>query len=271
MRPVDIKTINYRGSRASRRRGVGKKTWLILAGAFLFLGGLGYALFYARWLQVDSLAFQGVSDQHQAEVRPAIDEVLNRKVLGLPVGKSIVFLKSGALKASLAEQFPFLKEISVKKDYFHTLEIRGTEREAEGVWCFGADTAVPSCQYFDHGGVLWGQAIQSSGVLFLNIDDERVVSFPVSAVDQSFLKGIQTVVAGLKERGIKFKRIVIPSGSFTEFDVIVSDGYPAKFSLDSDLPGQLKVYEIFKKQKLDSNQVRPQYIDLRFDGRVYYK
>ncbi len=271
MRPVDIKTINYRGSRASKRRGVGKKTWLTLAGVFLFLGGLGYALFYAPWLQVNSLAFQGVSDQHQAEVRPAIDEALGRKVLGLPVGKSIVFLKSEALKASLADQFPFLKEVSVEKDYFHTLEISGTEREAEGVWCFEADTSALSCQYFDREGVLWGQAIQSSGALFLNIDDERIASGSASTVDQSFLRGIQTLVSGLKERGIKFKRIVIPSGTFTEFDVIVSDGYPVKFSLDSDLPSQLKVYEIFKKQKLDSGEVRPQYLDLRFDGRIYFK
>ncbi len=237
----------------------------------VLIGGLGYALFFAPWFQINSIAFQGVSSQHQTEVRATIDQTLEHKTLGLPLGRNIVWLKSGALKADLAAQFPFLKEVSVEKDYFHTLQVVGTEREAEGVWCFDANTSTPHCQYFDQSGVLWGQAIQSSGALFLNIDDLRVASGSASVVDQGFLKGIQTVVEGLKAQDVKFKKIMIPADSFTEFDVVVSEGYPLQFSLDSDLPGQLKVYQIFKGQKLASGEIRPQYLDLRFDGRVYYK
>ena len=85
-----------------------------------------------------------------------------------------------------------------------------------------------------------------------------------------FLTAIQTVTERFDADRIKIKGVTIPQGSFTEFDVMLAS-YPIKFSLDSTISDQLDIFKIFKQKKLDTGEITPQYIDLRFDGRVYFK
>lgn len=238
----------------------------------LLFGGLGYLLFYSPWLQVNTVAFQGISTHHQAETEEVIEGFLGRKIFGLPVGRSMVFIRTGKLEAQI-KTLSFLENASVDKDFFHTLNVKGIERQAEGVWCFGAAVSeTRECRYFDRVGIVWGQALQSSGFLLLNIDDERLLPDPFPAkIDERFLSGIQKVVEGLKDRDVKIKKVIIPSNSFTEFHILVSEGYVVRFSLDSDLLAQVEAYRIFKEQKLMGGDFHPQYIDMRFDGRVYFK
>ena len=282
MRPVDVKKLKYKDKLASkRRRSFGIKAVLIGVVIIALLAGIGYAFFYAPWFKVTAITFEGLTDRHQNDVQKVVDDALSRKILGIPIGRDIFFLRSGSLVADLTSQFSFLESVSIQKKYFHTLKISATERQAEGVWCFSSIATVPDCRYFDHGGVTFGQAIQSSGVLLLNVNDLRVVSASTSlaTVDSRFLEAIQTVVPELISQDVKVKNITIPAGTYTEFDVLVSTSsdasvggaYALKFSLDSDIKNQLDIFRIFRTQKMADGALRPQYVDLRFDGRVYYK
>ena len=282
MRPVDVRKLKYQDKLASkRRRSLNVKVGLISIAIVVILAGIGYALFYAPWLKITSVTFEGFTSGHQNDVRQVVDVALGRKIFGISVGQDIFFLRSGSLVADLTSQFSFIESVSVQKKYFHTLKVIATERQAEGVWCFTSTGSVPDCRFFDSDGVTFGQAIQSSGVLLLNVNDLRVVSASTSltTVDSRFLEAIQTVVPILANQGVKIKNITIPTDTYTEFDILVDDpallagasGYLVKLSLDSDIKSQLDIFRIFRIQKLISGALRPQYIDLRFDGRIYYK
>lgn len=280
MRPVNIKTINQRAALASKRRkNFSWKRSAILVGIVLAVTGIVYGLFYTSWFQVRNVNLIGVNEFHQPDVERAVDHVLHQTFLGIPTGRNILFVHAGALQASLASQFSFLNGVTIQKKYFHTIQVMGTERQAEGVWCFNPP-AGGTCHYFDHGGVMWGDAIQSSGFLLLNVNDMRPTTSSSSlAIDSRFLQAIQMVIPKLAEQGVKIKDVTIPQVSFTEFDVTVLDTgassgigeYPVKFSLDSDLSTQLDAYRIFRGQKAGDATFHPQYIDMRFDGRVYFK
>lgn len=245
--------------------------------------GAGYSLFYASWFKVDTVAFEGLTDRHQEDVQKVVDDALNRKILGIPFGRSIFFISSDSLTADLTSRFSFIEKISVQKKYFRTLEISATERQAEGVWCFhndGSDSSTVNCRYFDHEGVIFGQAVQSSGVLLLNVDDMRIQTDleSLTIVDQIFFKAIQTTASALKNQGVKIKNVIIPADSYTEFNILINDPalptgvtYLLKFSTDSNIQNQLDVFRIFRTQKIAGGSLRPQYIDLRFDDRVYFK
>jgi len=272
VRPVDASKFKYRDKLASKRRQrVQIWTGLIAVAIVAVVVAISYGLFYTPWLRIQTVAIEGLNDQHKAEVQQIVDRALDHKVLGMPVGRNLFFLSLNGLAGDM-NQLNFLERFTIQKKYFHTLRLVGTERQAEGVWCFGSD-----CRYFDHGGTMWGEAAQSSGFLLLNVNDGRIASTSArTAVDQQFLKAIQLVVPVLNDQGIKTKEVIIPTDSFTEFDVVTNDGYPLKFSLDSDILGQLKVYQIFRDQKMSAEDgsvsgKKLQYIDLRFDGRVYYK
>ncbi|OGM97484.1 MAG: hypothetical protein A2735_02000 [Candidatus Yanofskybacteria bacterium RIFCSPHIGHO2_01_FULL_41_21] len=284
MRPVDIKKFKHNDKLASKRRHRFEiKIGLIIFVVVVILVGIGYALFYAPWLRVTTISYEGLTDGHQRDVQGVIDENLNRKVFGIPIGRDIFFVQSDSLVAELISRFSFIENVSVKKKYLHTLKISVTERRAEGVWCFvstGSSQEIPDCRYFDHDGVTFGQAIQSSGVLLLNVNDMRIQSASTSplTVYSKFLKAIQTVVPILIEQGVKVKNITIPVDTYTEFDVLVNDpilpigaSYLVKFSIDSNLQNQLDTFRIFRTQKMANGTLKPQYIDLRFDDRVYFK
>ena len=295
MRPVDVKKFKYHDSLASKRRhNFHVKAWLIGLAVPTVIIGIGYGLFYTSWLKITTITYQGLAGGHQDDVGKVVDDVLNYKILGIPVGRDILFFRSGSLIADLTSQFSFIENVSIQKKYFNSIKITAIERQAEGVWCFGStslprqgsgqvttSTTVPDCRYFDNGGVTFGQAIQSSGVLLLNVDDMRIqsASASLSTVDLRFLKAIQAVVPVLISQDVKVKNITIPFGTYTEFDILVSDpallagagGYLVKFSLDSDIQSQLDVFRIFRSQKMADGSLRPQYVDLRFDGRVYFK
>lgn len=266
MRAADIKSIKYKDNLASqrRRRFVAKTTAAAIVAAAVVVAG-GYALFFSPWLAIRDITVSGLDADHAAAVQSYMDGQVSRKFLGIPVGRNILFLRSGSLAASLTADFSFLHDITVSKRYPHTVTITGNERQAEGVWCFTA----AGCHYFDHDGVLWGDAVQSSGFLLLNVNDMRTGQ-PQTA-DPVFLAGIRTVVAGLKAASIGIQSVTIPAGSFTEFDITTDAPYPLKFSTDSNLAAQLDVFKTFKQKQIDTGLVSPQYLDLRYDGRVYYK
>ena len=189
--------------------------------------------------------------------------------------------------ADLTSQFSFLEKCFHSEKIFSYPQNFG-DRTAGGrslvlfsTPSTSSDNQSQIVRYFDHGGVTFGQAIQSSGVLLLNVNDLRVVSASTSltTVDSRFLEAIQTVVPELISQDVKVKNITIPAGTYTEFDVLVSTSsdasvggaYALKFSLDSDIKNQLDIFRIFRTQKMADGALRPQYVDLRFDGRVYYK
>ena len=286
MRPIDVKKLKYKDKLASkRRRSFHIKAVLIGVAVVVVIVGIGYVLFYASWLKVTNITFEGLTGGHQNDVQKVVDGALGRKILGIPIGRDIFFVRSGPLETDLISQFSFIESVSVQKKYFHTLKISATERQAEGVWCFVprplgearsegvATQSSPDCRYFDHGGVTFGQAIQSSGVLLLNVNDLRVASASTSltTVDPRFLEAIQTVVPVLTGQDVKIKNITIPVGTYTEFDILTGDAYLIKFSLDSDIKNQLDIFRIFRTQKMANGVFHPQYVDLRFDGRIYYK
>jgi len=159
-----------------------------------------------------------------------------------------------------------LDNVSINKNFLHTLIVTGVERQAAGVWCFNPPAGP--CRYFDWNGNIWGDAIRSSGFLVLNVDDMR--SSVATALDPQFLPVIQTAVKYFNDHQYPIENVTIPVGSFTEFDM-TTNGYMIKFSTDSNIAGQLDVFKTFKEQKIDTGQVQPQYLDLRYDGRVYYK
>lgn len=267
MRVVDVKKLKYQDTLAKKRQ---RRFLAVSAGAVVaavaIVIGLGYVLFFSHWFDIKNVSVDGLADARAQSVQQAINDRLAHHWLGLPTGKNILFLSDSGTAKWLSANFSFIKTVSVSKKMLHGLIIQATERQPEGIWCFPSASSgqVPSCSYYDHGGVLIAPAPQSSGYLMLTVNDQRA---GVQTIDPKFLASVQTIAAGLAEQNIKVKDMTIPADTFTELDADSSGGYPIKFSIDSDLAAQLHALKIF----LGQNSGPFQYVDLRFDARVYYK
>ncbi len=267
IRPINARTLfTYRDELVlKQRRALMRKLYRGTAAFGVLAGGFVYLSFFSPVFRVRDVVIDGIDQPNQENIRAWVNDVLNHRFLKVfQFKRNIVLLNPDALKAQLSVQYPVLRDVSVQKKYFHTLTIGATERTAIGTWCFKQD-----CVYFDQDGKPWGQAPVSSGFVLLTILDLRANGEKV--IDGNFLAAVRDIAGGLSKMGIKTRSVTIPDGSVDEFRVAAAGGYDILFSLDSDYRGQLDVLRIFLDQNGKDPTFNPQYLDLRIDGRVYFK
>ena len=266
MRPVNIKKLNYKDEVASRHRRVFiLKIVVLVLGTIAVVAGLIYLLFFSRLFDVREVSFNGLDTVSSDEFRGKIDENLSQKIFKyLPRRNNIFFVNTGNFEKEFISAYPIFKSVNVQKKLLHGLMFNFLERKPAGIWCF-----KDSCFYFDNDKVLWGQPAKSSGFIFLTVDDQRERTD--RKIDDEFFDPIMKVA---KDMAGEIKNIAIPADSFNEFRVYTTDYYII-FTTDSDTQNQLDILKIFMDDKTkDSSPAggfHPQYIDLRIDGRVYYK
>ncbi len=262
MRPVNIKKLNYKDQVARRHR----RTFVfrvVLGGLGIGAAGAGlvYLLFFSRFFEVREISFSGLDVMSSDELRSKINDTLNQKLLRYITRRSnIFFVSASGLEKEFTSTYPIFKSVKVAKKLFHGLIFNFVERKPAGVWCF-----KESCSYFDNDKILWGHPAKSSGFIFLTIEDKR--DRPSREIDDEFFKPIMEVA---RESGT-IKNVVISADSFHEFRVYTAAGYYIMFSLDSNIKNQLEIFNIFLAERDKSLEFHPQYVDLRIDGRIYYK
>lgn len=266
MRPYDIKS-GYTDTLTRKRRVLFMFKAIIFLTLIVFAcGGTIYLLFFSGFLELRSVVSSGLDTLNSDEVRIEIDKTLNNKIFGyLPVKNDILFIASDDLQSQLLSRFPVLESVEIKKNFRHELVFNFSERKAIGVWCYkGGD-----CQYFDSGGNAWGQVIKSSGFLMITVDDQR--NTDIKQMDKDYFLAVKTFIDNPKLLPFSVKDIIIAQDSFRDYIIETSANYPIYFSLDSSIIDQVKVLNIFLENKSKEDGFNPQYIDLRIDGRIYYK
>ncbi len=209
----------------------------------------------------------GLKSLKSEEVFTIIDSIKNETPLGIRSFKprnNILFFDTSLLKSRILSEFPVVQGVNISKEFPHKIDVEITERTPIGTWCSVAD-----CHYFDQEGVFWGKALRSSGSLLLNIDDLRVLDEQPRMLSRDILKPIQKAVLGLDTVGIKIKKVSIPVEAVGDFRIDNIAGYYILFNNDTDISGQVKILKILLDEK--GKGFKPEYLDLRIDGRVYYK
>jgi cell division septal protein FtsQ len=266
MRPVNIKKLNYKDEVARRNRRIFiLRIVVMVLGTIAVIMGIIYLLFFSRMFDVREVSFNGLDTVSSDKFRLKIDENLNEKILKfLPRRNNIFFVNTGNFEKEFASEYPIFKSVNIQRKLLHGLVLDFLERKPAGIWCFNPPVGG-DCSYFDDDKVLWGQPAKSSGFIFLTIEDRRETTD--KKIDEDFFKPITRVVKSMTG---EIKNIIIPADSFNEFRVYTTDYYII-FITDSDIQNQLDTLKIFMNEKNKDSNFHPQYIDLRIDGRVYYK
>lgn len=283
MRPVNIKKLNYKDELGRRhRRFLVLKIVVMVLGTIVVVIGLIYLLFFSRMFDVREVSFNGLDTTSSDVLKSKIDENLNQKILKyLPRRNNIFFVNTGKFEKEFASAYPVFKSVNIRRKLLHGLVLNFLERKPAGIWCFASigSAQVSRCQYFDEEKVLWGQPAKSSGFIFLTVEDNRQIEN--GQIDNEFFRPIMEVA---KSMAGEIKNVIIPENSFNEFRVytarstrpqggepVESTDYYIIFTTDSDAQNQLDILKIFMNEKGNDSDFHPQYIDLRVDGRVYYK
>lgn len=126
--------------------------------------------------------------------------------------------------------------------------------------------------YVDGAGIPFTRNYFASPTL--RITDQSGLSSALSGqsvMSNRFMSYVGQVIGLAKEQGYTVSTIVIPTGMTRQVEVHVQDlSYFFKFS--SDRPAGEGVADMVKTiQWMESHQVTPEYVDVRVDGRVFYR
>lgn len=248
-----------------------RRFFLIISGVLILvlalICSLIYFLFFASSMKLTEVNLNGLKSIQSEEVFTIIDSIRNQTLFGITSFKprnNIFFFDTNLLKSRILSEFSVVDEVNIVKEFPHKITVDVKERTPIGTWC-SADV----CHYFDLEGVLWGNALRSSGSLLLNIDDLRILDETPRILSQDILEPIQKAILDLDEMEIKIKRVTIPTEAVGDFRIDSTAGYYILFNNDTDISGQVKILKILLDEK--GEEFKPEYLDLRIDGRVYYK
>ena len=254
-------------ARGKRRRFFIRILMVLFCGVVLVGAGI-YMFFYSGWLDITQTSLNGLTSITGEEIYASFNSIIQGDILpilDIQLQKNIFFFNPSPVRETILAQFPVIKDIKISKDFPHSVSIDITERTAIGTWCFNEE-----CMYFDEEGVLWGKALKSSGTLLLIVDDLRLVSEDSrNKIDNDLLEKILKTVETVKALELKVRRIEITQDSIGDFKIYTMQGYYLTFNTESDIDYQINILRIFLDDK--PNDFRPEYIDLRVEGRIYYK
>ncbi len=256
---------SYNDPLLKRRRRLVRAKIMALVGVGVVIVGAGvYGLFFSPVFAIRDISIIGLETIDSTAIHEKIQQALDQKRLGfIPWGRNILFFKGQTLADDFLQQYPQLASVKIERHFYHGVEAHFVERKVVGIWC----TEDSGCVFFDADGTTWGHAPHSSGALVTVVEDER----PDAPIfDSEYFHSITQASLRLGQMELGAKRASIPKDSFHDFWIYTFKDVPIMMSLDSDINKQLDALKLFLSQKAPANW-HPSYIDLRIDGRFYYK
>lgn len=241
-----------------------------LTAGIVTLAGIIYFLFFAGIFDVKSVNMD-VPEGLRANLNAEVENWLNGGFWVINRRSNIFLASATELAAQLKRQFPKLELVSISKDFPHGLILSATERKPVGIWC---QTVRDTCFYFDKNGIAFSETQPSSGFLITKVTDkkQREIKFGSEVISSDWFERIISVRGLLDKIDVSVSEFVIPADSFDEFHAKTAEGWKIMFSIQTDTEKQISALAIFLKEKIKPDQRSAlQYIDLRIQGRIYYK
>jgi len=183
-----------------------------------------------------------------------------------------------------AERLRFMLNQASLSDYLQNIAPEVSSIKAEGSGGFGKSIFIITLrtpiagwsvggrqEYVDSAGVSFARNYYTAPSLQI-IDDSGVQASAGQAVaSDQFLGFVGRVVGFTKMRGYTVTQIIIPQGTTRQLELHLNKiAYPVKLSVDR--PAGEQVEDMDRSIKwFSSNNVTPQYLDVRVSGKAFYR
>ena len=243
----------------------------IFAGLFFcLLAGLIYFFIWSPVLWIQKIDVRPL----RSNISAIVQNNLEKKIWRFIPQKSIILAPIDKIKEDILDNFPEIKEIIINKKATNLLIIEIIERQSIGIWCQTESTTptttesvVKQCFCLDKEGIIFRESPLISGSLILNIFDikKESVILGEEVVSPEVINFILKTAQGLSLKIDNFE-IVSPE----DLRARTSQGWQIYFNPAYSVDSQLKALEIILEEEIKET-TSLEYIDLRIDGRVYYK
>lgn len=212
------------------------------------------------------------ADQALADV---VREAMQGNYFGIIPRDSTFFFPTSAIRSSIINKHPSIAAVSIFRNGLTGLSVKINDRVSIARWCgssSSSQTATSSCYVFDANGYLFAVAATSTPtlntfVLFAPLEDAPSEPLRAILAQEGKLPSVFDFARGLATRGSPTTHIVIHDdevdnflASGTRITYVLGHEHDAYTALVSASGGNINLAD----GSVD-------YVDLRFDGKVYFK
>lgn len=221
-------------------------------------------LFLLQFVAKPQVVFENVQKKNNSEKYTAsIEKFLNLN----PTNRILSSLNKSELLGFLRAESPEILDISkIEMSNLGTFNFYLTFRKPVASWVVDGKTV-----YVDAEGVAFQNNFFEEPNLSIVDDSGAIVSSGKTVASGSFLKFIGKLVSSAQAKGVNIVKIRIPPLSLRGVEVHVEGiSYYAKMLTTESAEGQITNF----KSSIDffaKNNLSPTYVDLRVEGRGYYK
>ena len=240
-----------------------------------FFGVSVYVLFFSQYLRITNINISGTQELKNGDIEQTLNSYLDGKYLNIIPKNNLLLVSQQKIASLLEDNYKKIRAVSAVKKFPDSMAINIDERKALLVWCAGSN-----CFLVDENGVAYNVADFNSPEITQNhlikIMDlsERGLSLGEKIIDpayEQYALGIKDALSGVGQE-VSYEACSTPSSMADEIDVKTVQGMQIYFSTQFPLESAVNMLSVVWKKEIPQNQqANVDYVDLRSEGRVYYK
>lgn len=254
---------NYRVDYGAPRR---KRHWRRYTKPIFYLLvvlGLVYLLFGSGLFDIHHIKVVGAKTVPAQSVSDSLNKILDSSLFG----RNTILLSTDKLSKQLMDQDKQLGQVKIGRDFINGLVVTITEETPSLGWQSGSSVFVLSSD-----GRAIALADKADGTMPIVVDSANIpVKIGQKVVPIEFINFVQIIVKGLHAQKIDFLQLSVPPESIGELYVQTKTGYKIKFDTSRDGAGQLSDLKAVLSSLSTQKKLPTEYIDLRIEGRAFYK
>ena len=239
--------------------------WLSIL-ILLVLGAVLYFFFFSSFFQIKQVEISGNKKVPTEDIKNIVSEQANKKIFFLD-SRNIFLINFKETNQKLLEKFPQIEEVNLKRKFPDTVETNIKERIPIGIWC-----QVDRCFCFDKKGVVFEEGKKEAELIIKPENEEAEIFLGKEVLEERKIEEILKIQKSLEEQvDIRIKELVV-SLDGEKLIVKTEDAWEIYFSLGENVSDQLFNLDLVLKEKIPLERRKGlEYIDLRFENRVYFK
>ena len=240
-----------------------------------FVGVSTYILLFSDYLKITDVGITGAQELSSEDIRQKLGDFLGKKTLKIIPNDNFLFVSEKRVSSLLENDFKKIRSASVAKKFPNYLSVVIEERQAVLVWCAGE-----KCFLIDENGVAYNEAdfnspeILQNHLIRINDQSRREIVLKEKIIEHKYEQYSLVIKENLKNIGqeIVEENYATPSNMAEEIRVPMQKGFQIYFSSQYSLEKAVRALDIVLKKEIPENEwEKLEYIDLRSEGKVFYK
>lgn len=222
-----------------------------------------YLLLFSNIFQINNISVQGPNTTLSQDLQKETEKYLNSRLFG----RNWLILNTKDLRSTLQKSFNGQESISVDKVFPSRLIIKTDEQKPGLIWKTGARRYVISV----NGRVMSEIPHDQSSDLVVVVDTSNIpVEIGDNVTGRQFVTFTTEIYKALRENNLGPSELYIRETT-GELNAKTTQGYDIKFDTTVDSAVQIRALNAVLELLKSSNKKPTEYIDLRINGKAFYR